>query len=167
MSTPQPQTPCPADSPLPAGASTAPVSIHVQRRIAASAKVLFEAWLDPESIAVWMRPFDTVRTEVQADPVVGGRYRIDMHQPDGAVIPHIGQYVEIVPHRRLVFTWSSPATLHRDSLVTIEFVEGEGATDVSLTHEQLPEHMAQAHVGGWTGALDKLSAHATPAGGAP
>ena len=51
MSTPQPQTPCPADSPLPAGASTAPVSIHVQRRIAASAKVLFEAWLDPESIA--------------------------------------------------------------------------------------------------------------------
>ena len=144
--------------PPPAGASTAPASIQVRRRIAAPARALFEAWLDPRSIAAWMRPFDTVRTEARADAVVGGSYRIDMHQPDGGVVEHIGKYVEIEPPRRLVFTWASPATQHKDSLVTIEFVESGGATDVTLTHEQLPEYMAQAHVEGWTSAFEKLAA---------
>ncbi|SFN59010.1 SRPBCC family protein [Dokdonella immobilis] len=144
--------------PPPAGASTAPVSVHVRRRIAAPAQALFDAWLDPAAIAAWMRPFDTVRTEAQADPVVGGSYRIDMVQPDGALVEHVGTYVQIDPPRRLVFTWASPATQHKDSLVTIEFIESDGATEVSLTHEQLPEYMAQAHVGGWTSALEKLAA---------
>jgi uncharacterized protein YndB with AHSA1/START domain len=145
--------------PTPAGASTAPASIRVRRRIAAPAQALFEAWLDPNAIAAWMRPFDTVRTEAQANPVVGGSYRIDMHQPDGGVVEHVGKYVAIDPPRRLVFTWASPATQHKDSLVTIEFIESDGATEVVLTHEQLPEYMAQAHVGGWTSAFEKLEAH--------
>ena len=152
------QPPRSAEFPPTAGASTAPASINVRRRIKAPAQLLFEAWLDPEAIAAWMLPFDTARTEAQADPVVGGRYRIDMHQADGKVVEHVGQYVEIDPPRRLVFTWASPDTQHKDSLVTIDFVESEGTTEISLTHEQLPDYMAQAHVGGWTSALDKLAA---------
>jgi len=159
MNTMQEQSARKVEFPPPAGASTAPASIRVRRRIAAPAQALFDAWLDPESIAAWMRPFDTARTRAQADPVVGGSYRIDMHQPDGGVVEHVGKYVEIDRPHRLVFTWSSPATQHKDSLVTIEFVESAGATEVSLTHEQLPEYMAQAHVGGWTSALEKLAAH--------
>ena len=154
------QAPRSAELPPPAGASTAPTSIHVRRRIAAPAQLLFDAWLDPESVAAWMRPFDTARTVAQTDPVVGGGYRIDMHQADGQVVEHVGKYVEIDAPRRLVFTWASPATEHKDSLVTIDFVESDGATEVSLTHEQLPEFMAQAHVGGWTSAFEKLAAHA-------
>ena len=153
------QKPRTVEFPPPAGASTAPASVQVRRRIAAPAQVLFEAWLDPESIAAWMRPFDTVRTEATTNPVVGGRYRIDMHQPDGGVVEHVGEYIEIDPPRRLVFTWASPATQHRDSLVTIEFIESDGATELVLTHEQLPEYMAQAHVGGWTSAFEKLAVH--------
>jgi len=152
------QAPRSAEFPVPAGASTAPASVHVRRRIAAPAQTLFDAWLDPEIVAAWMRPFDTVRTEAQTDPVVGGSYRIDMHQPDGTVVEHVGKYVEIDPPRRLVFTWASPATQQKDSLVTIEFIDSDGATEISLTHEQLPEFMAQAHVGGWTSALEKLAA---------
>src|SRR6476469_4055012 len=106
--------------PPPAGASTAPATIKVSRRIAAPAQVVFDAWLEPRAIAVWMRPFDTARTEATADPVVGGSYRIDMHQPDGGVVEHIGKYVEIDRPRRLVFTWASPATQHKPSLVTID-----------------------------------------------
>ena len=153
------EAPRTVEFPPPAGASTAPASVRVRRRIAAPAQLLFDAWLDPDSIAAWMRPFDTVRTEAQADPVPGGSYRIDMHQADGGVVEHVGKYVEIDPPHRLVFTWASPATQHKDSLVTIEFLESDGATEMSLTHEQLPEYMAQAHVGGWTSAFEKLAAH--------
>ena len=88
--------------PPPAGASTAPASIRVRRRIQAPAPALFDAWLDPEAIDAWMRPFDTVRTEATANAVVGGAYRIDMHQPDGGVVEHVGKYVEIDRPRRLV-----------------------------------------------------------------
>lgn len=155
----QKDAPRSAEFPVPAGASIAPASVHVRRRIAAPAQALFEAWLDPESVAAWMRPFDTVSTAVHNEPVVGGSYRITMHQSDGKLVEHVGKYLEIDPPRRLVFTWASPATQHKDSLVTIEFIESDGATEVSLTHEQLPEYMAQAHVGGWTSALEKLAAH--------
>jgi uncharacterized protein YndB with AHSA1/START domain len=148
----------PVAFPPPAGASTAPASIQVRRRIDAPAQALFDAWLDPQAIAKWMRPFDTVRTDAISDPVVGGRYRIDMHQPDGGVVEHVGRYLEIDPPRRLVFTWASPATQHKDSLVTLEFIESPGGTDLLLTHEQLPDYMAQAHVGGWTSAFEKLAA---------
>lgn len=154
----QEEVPRSSEFPVPAGASTAPASIHVRRRIAAPAQMLFDAWLDPQSVAAWMLPFDTARTVAHTDPVVGGGFRIDMHQPDGIVFEHVGKYLEIDPPRRLVFTWASPATQHKDSLVTIEFIESDGATEVSLIHEQLPEYMAQAHVGGWTSALDKLGA---------
>lgn len=166
MSAMQKAVPRSAEFPVPAGASTAPASIQVRRRIAAPARVLFEAWLDPASIAAWMLPFDTTLTEAQTDPEVGGSYRIVMHQPDGKTVEHIGKYLEIDPPRRLVFTWASPATQHKDSLVTIEFVESDGATEVSLTHEQLPEFMAQAHVGGWTSALEKLATRAGQSGAA-
>ena len=107
-----------------------------------------------------MRPFDTVSTDAQSDAVVGGSYRIVMHQPDGEVVEHVGKYLEIDPPHRLVFTWASPATQRKDSLVSIDFIESEGTTEISLTHEQLPEYMAQAHVGGWTSALEKLAARA-------
>ena len=143
---------------LPAGANISPATINVRRRIAAPAQALFDAWLDPASVASWLRPGSTVRTDARIKPVVGGSFEIDMHQPD-KVVPHRGTYVEIDPPRRLVFTWASPHTAGRDTLVTIEFTELDGATEISLTHEQLPEYMAQGHVGGWTSAFEKLASH--------
>jgi uncharacterized protein YndB with AHSA1/START domain len=144
---------------IPAGASISPVSINVRRRIAASADVLFAAWLDPANVAAWLRPGTTLRTDARIEPVVGGKYEIDMHQADGKTVPHRGTYVEIDPPHRLVFTWASPHTAGRDTLVTIDFIQVEGATEISLTHEQLPKYMAQGHNGGWTSALEKLAAH--------
>jgi len=140
---------------IPAGANISPATITVRRRIAAPAQVLFDAWLDPVSVASWLRPGSTVSTDARIQPVAGGKFEIDMHQPDKTV-PHRGAYVEIDPPRRLVFTWASPHTAGRDTLVTIEFTEVDGATEILLTHEQLPEYMAQGHVGGWTSAFEKL-----------
>jgi uncharacterized protein YndB with AHSA1/START domain len=143
---------------IPAGASTSPVSINVRRRIAAPAGDLFAAWLDPARVAQWLRPGSTVKTDARIDAVVGGSFQIDMHQPD-KLVPHRGTYVEIDPPRRLVFTWASPHTAGRDTLVTVEFIEVDGATEVSLTHEQLPEYMAAGHTGGWSSGLEKLATH--------
>ena len=92
----------------------------VRREIAAPARELFDAWLDPESLGVWMRPGDTQRSTIKVDPRVGGNFEIVMHTPGGPV-PHTGTYREIDRPRRLVFTWNSPYALNNDSLVTVEF----------------------------------------------
>jgi uncharacterized protein YndB with AHSA1/START domain len=130
--------------------------VVVRREIAAPAETLFDAWLDPESLAVWMRPGGTERTTASVDARVGGAFEIVMHMPDRSV-PHRGTYREIARPRRLVFTWNSPYAGENDSLVTVEFRAIRGATEIVITHEGLPsEEMAKAHTGGWTDILETL-----------
>lgn len=128
-------------------------TLTVRRTIAASAEELFDAWLDPESLAVWMRPGATQKTTVRVDARVGGEFEIVMHTPGGP-IPHTGSYREISRPRRLVFTWNSEHAHHIDSLVTVEFRTARGATEIVLTHERLPDAEAVAkHHGGWSDIL--------------
>jgi uncharacterized protein YndB with AHSA1/START domain len=128
-------------------------TVTVRREIAASAEELFDAWLDPESLAVWMRPGPTTSTTIKLEARVGGAFEIIMHTPDGPV-PHTGTYQEISRPRRLVFTWNSPYALNNNSLVTVEFRPMRGATEIVLTHERLPSaEMAAAHQKGWSDIL--------------
>jgi uncharacterized protein YndB with AHSA1/START domain len=130
--------------------------VVVRREIAAPAEQLFDAWLDPESLAVWMRPGNTLRTTITVDPRVGGAFEILMHVPD-RTIPHRGTYREISRPRRLVFTWNSPYAGETDSLVTVDFRALGKATEIVITHEGLPsDEMATAHTGGWTDILEAL-----------
>jgi uncharacterized protein YndB with AHSA1/START domain len=139
-------------------AAIAAAAVVVRRNIAASAEDLFDAWLDPEALAIWMRPGAAIqKTQATVEPRVGGRFEINMHA-DAGVIPHSGVYRIIDRPRRLVFTWVSPHTGDRDSLVTVDFLPRGKQTEVVVTHEQLPEAKRDAHNGGWTRALEKLDA---------
>lgn len=127
--------------------------VTVRREIAASAEELFDAWLDPASLVVWMRPGSTKRAAVKVDPRVGGAFEIVMHTDSGPV-PHTGVYRAIERPHRLVFTWNSPYAQHIDSLVTVEFRPLRDATEIVLTHEGLPSlEMVAAHNSGWSDIL--------------
>jgi uncharacterized protein YndB with AHSA1/START domain len=132
--------------------------VIVRRDIAASAEELFDAWLDPESLAQWMRPPDCAETVAKVDAAVGGAFEITMHPPAGPVL-HTGVYKIIDRPRRLSFTWVSVHTHHTETLVTVEFRAGKpGTTEVVITHEGLPDKDAeQKHTWGWTGILQMLS----------
>ncbi|MGE5276416.1 MAG: SRPBCC family protein, partial [Acidobacteriota bacterium] len=69
---------------------------------------------------------------------------------------HRGEYLAIEPPSRLSFTWVSAATDRLPTVVTVEFLERDGATEVVLTHRQLPEARRDAHRKGWTDILRKL-----------
>ena len=140
----------PSDSATPA--------LVVSRIIAASPEVLFDAWTDPRSLAAWMRPGDTTRTEVSADARVGGEFSILMHMP-GSPVLHRGTYLEVDRPRRLVFTWRSRFTDDGDTVVTVDFRATDAGTEVAVTHERLPHDESRAaHDGGWTGCLTALAA---------
>ncbi|MEO8907077.1 MAG: SRPBCC domain-containing protein [Microbacteriaceae bacterium] len=155
-------------------------AIVVSRMINASAERLFDAWLDPDSIAIWLRPGDAPGTSATIDPRVGGHFTIVMNAASPVI--HGGTYRVIDRPRRLVFTWSSRMTDDRETQVTVDFIAQDAAatpagaapasatpagaqstrtpssrTEVRITHEQLPHEPARlAHTDGWTDALRLL-----------
>ena len=123
----------------------------VRRQIAVPRERVFEAWLDSESLAHWMRPADFTHASVTLDPRVGGGFRIVMEgRNDGGDYEHRGEYLVIEPPSLLSFTWISKATAHMPTVVTIEFHERGTGTELVLTHRRLPPAAIEPHRQGWT-----------------
>jgi uncharacterized protein YndB with AHSA1/START domain len=132
-------------------------SLSIKRRLNAPPAKVFAAWTDSAKIARWFGPAHIEVVRAEADARVGGRYRIVARSPDGEEHDVSGVYREVVPERKLVFTWAWRSTPERESLVTVE-LKGDGdGTLLTLTHEQFFDEGARdRHRSGWTGALDKL-----------
>jgi uncharacterized protein YndB with AHSA1/START domain len=128
----------------------APVLV-VRRQIAVPRERVFQAWLDSESLAHWMRPGSRTHATVTVDPRVGGGFRIVMEGgPDARCDDHRGEYLAIEPPSLLSFTWISKATDDKPTVVTVEFHERGGGTELVLTHRRLPAKAIEGHREGWT-----------------
>jgi uncharacterized protein YndB with AHSA1/START domain len=95
----------------------------------------------------------------ELDVRVGGRFRIVFGGPDGKMHECAGVYKEVVPNRKLVFTWHWPnSTPERVSVVTIVFEAVGKGTALHFKHEQLFDEKARDdHKRGWSASLDKLA----------
>jgi uncharacterized protein YndB with AHSA1/START domain len=128
-------------------------SVDIRRTLPAPIDEVFRWWTQPELLERWMSPSGSVEAEL--DLRVGGAFRIVMSDA-GVEIDHRGEYVEIDPPRRLVFTWESRYTAGA-SLVTVSLEpEGAASTRIQIVHSRLPEDVAQAHAGGWGTMADRL-----------
>ncbi|WP_134045554.1 SRPBCC family protein [Paraburkholderia caballeronis] len=126
----------------------------------ASAAKVYAAWTQPAQLMQWMHPHDTTCIHAEADVRVGGRFRIVMRAADGEEHDVSGEYREVVPDEKLVFTWAWRSTPERESRVTIVLRADGAATDLTLTHERFFDEAARdAHRGGWSSALDRLVEH--------
>lgn len=131
-------------------------TLVVRRFIPVPRKRVFQAWLDPASLVLWMRPGGMTDAIAEVDVKVGGKFRIVMIE--GAKrYEHTGEYLKIQPPERLEFTWISEATDHRPTVVTIEFLERDRGTELVLTHRRLPAKQVESHRSGWTDILQLLS----------
>ena len=134
-------------------------TVTIRRVLPATAPEVFEFWTRPELLMQWMSPYaGEVQSEVEADPRVGGRFRLCMHGPEKEC-EITGEYVEVDPPRRLAFTWSGPPTNNHMTLVTVELRPLRDTTELTLTHERLPtSQIREGHVAGWANVFDHLSA---------
>ena len=132
--------------------------ISVKRRLKAPPERVFEAWTRPELMARWLFPGADWSVQVTADVRVGGRYELVMRDADGVQHVQFGDYREIVPVSRLVFTWNCPELEVVESVVTVELVDSDGHTDLSLTHRLPPDpKVRKGHEEGWEGCLGNLA----------
>jgi uncharacterized protein YndB with AHSA1/START domain len=133
-------------------------SLQIRRTLEAPVASVYAAWTDPEEVNQWMAPSDDFGpTEATIDLRVGGRYSISMRGPDGEVHRVSGVYREVVPNRKLVYTWAWQSTPERESLVTVEFHPAGQRTELVLTHTRFFDTEARdKHNHGWIGCLDRF-----------
>ena len=139
-------------------AMTTRPSLTLKRHFMAPVARVFAAWTDPALIARWFGPHDDAQVIAEADAREGGAYRLELLEANGDRHCVSGLYREVVPGKRLVFTWAFQSTPERESLVTVEFAEKDGGTLLTLTHAQFADEDARdRHEHGWTGSFDRLA----------
>ncbi|HEY2800630.1 MAG TPA: SRPBCC domain-containing protein [Chthoniobacterales bacterium] len=136
------------------------IRLEIKRFINAPRDRVYAAWTDPAQLKEWFGPEDVQTLIFRADVRVGGRYRWDLRSPDGEEMTAFGEYRELVPGRKIVFTWKwddDENWAAHDSLVMVELSDHDRGTNVRLTHVQLPsEESRDRHNEGWNSLLDKL-----------
>jgi uncharacterized protein YndB with AHSA1/START domain len=135
-------------------------SLHIKRFINAPRARVYAAWTDPAQLKEWWGP-ETVRTRnFAADVRVGGKYRWDLINQEDEEMSVFGEYRELVPGKKIVFTWKwddDDVWENRSSIVTVELSDRDGGTELLLKHEQLPsEESRDRHNEGWNSVLDRL-----------
>ena len=99
------------------------------------------------------RPKPSVRARV------GEGFRIEMQPPEGDPFYLSGQFREVDPPARLVYTfvWEDPDPDDVETLVELSFLELDESTEVALTQGPFKtEPRPDLHRNGWTDSFDKL-----------
>jgi uncharacterized protein YndB with AHSA1/START domain len=132
-------------------------SLSIARTLKATPEKVFTAFTQPEALKRWFGPGDTTAVRVEMDVRVGGRYRVVLRAASGEEHRVGGIYREVVPGRKLVFTWAWESTPQRLSLVTVEIAPAAGGASLLLTHEHFFDAVArERHQQGWTASLQRL-----------
>lgn len=134
-------------------------SLTIKRRFKTTPEKVYEAWTNPEKIALWWGPGNVDDVLIaETDVRVGGRFRIrfragaDEHESRG-------EYHVVWPHEQLEFTWYWHTTPERESYVKIHLKRDGDGTLMTFTHEQFFDEAARdGHQKGWSEFFDKLEA---------
>ena len=131
-------------------------------RIAARPEVVFQYFVDPERMARWMgSPTSAVALDVRP----GGAIQFVVAGAHGGS----GQFLEVDPPRRVVFTWGWDEPGHPippgSTRVEVDLTPDSDQTILRLRHLDLPTDAVNDHNHGWEGVLGRLAIVAT--GGDP
>ena len=136
------------------------LSLEIKRFINAPRDRVYAAWTDPAQLRQWFGPEKVQTRNLIADARVGGKFRWDLTNSEGEKMTCLGEYRELQPGKKIVFTWQwddDEDWENHTSVVTVELSDRDGGTELRLIHEQLPnEQSRDGHSGGWNSALDKL-----------
>jgi len=136
------------------------IKLEITRVIKAPRDRVYAAWTDPAQLKQWFGPENVQTRDLVADVRVGGKFRWDLSNPEGEKMTCLGEYRELQPGKKIVFTWQWEDDEDWEShvsIVTVELDDAGDGTELRLTHEKLPnEESRDGHTRGWNSALDKL-----------
>jgi len=139
--------------------------ITLTRVFDAPCELVWKAWTDPKMMAQWFGPRGFTIPVCELEVRAGGSLRIVMRGPDGNDYPMKGEFLEVVPPERLVF--SNIATDNHDKHLlegktTVTFTEKDGKTTLIVKSHAvglvpIALQMLAGMEAGWTQSIDKLA----------
>lgn len=136
-----------------------PNTIHLHRVIAAKPEKVYRAFLEADAVASWIPPFGFVCTVHELEAKVGGRHRMSFRNfTTGDSHSFGGEYLELVPGERLVYTDSfDDPNLPGEMKVTITLKAVSVGTEMKVEQQGVPDVIpVEACYLGWQESLQKL-----------
>jgi len=106
--------------------------ILIMRTFDAPRHLVYRAWTTPELVERWWSGNRGEVTSIEIDLRVGGRWRYAMVTDDGVEVAFIGEYREIVPEERIVYTEVLEARRDVEAWTTVTFSSEDGRTTVAV-----------------------------------
>jgi uncharacterized protein YndB with AHSA1/START domain len=125
---------------------------------------VWKEWTEPERFADWFGggeadvPLSTVSMDVRP----GGLWRATMYaDPGRREIQWKGEYREVVPPERIVFTISDQPGEEKYELITVVLTDlGDGRTEMHFEQSgELPPEMYELAGRGWSIFFDRIAEH--------
>ena len=143
-------------------------TLFLKRTLNAPQELAFAAWTAPEHIQQWMRPEPGMMCPFASmDLRVGGKFRIQMKKPDGEYFTAAGEFREVAPPERLVYTWDwekdGSGTEFgeldgKETLITVEFLKRGNKTEFVMTHSRFASVQSRDnHAEGWGRCVDSFA----------
>lgn len=148
-------------------------AVVIERTFDAPVDIIWQMWTQPQHFKKWYGPEGFTVPVAEMDARVGGKRLVCMESPDGSMkMWTTGEYVEVVPNERLVYTDSmadengnvvSPSAIGMPdghpatTEVTVLFEDVGGRTKMVMTHAGVPADSPGA--AGWNQAFAKMAHH--------
>lgn len=135
-------------------------SLSIVRTFDRPVDEVYRAWTEPARLARWVGEVE------KADIRVGGAYRFVNDDGEGGRFVHHGEYLELVPDRRVVMTFKAgqveDSPFHGETIaIDLRPLDG-GRTELTFTNrwdgEALDEDGIAATRDGWNAWFDLLEA---------
>ena len=136
--------------------------ILIRREFNAPRDIVYRAWTEPELVKQWWSGQRGAVTSIDIDLRVGGTWRYVMVANEGFEVGFHGEYREIVPGERLVYTEVYEGFPDGEALDTVTFTETDGGrTTVEILVQHSSKEHRDAHIdsgmeGGMQEAMDLL-----------
>ncbi len=137
-------------------------TLEIKRVLPAARADVFAAFSTADQLAEWWGPEGFSVASLEFSPHVGDGYRIEMQPPEGDPFHLTGEFREVDPPARLVFTfvYESPDPDDVENLVELSFRDLGESTEVIFTQGPFKtEPRRELHRDGWTDTFDRLERH--------
>ena len=136
---------------------SAPTSVVINWKFEHAPDLVWKAWTDPKWIAHWVGsdPNGNVR-HVNTDVRLGGTFEFAFTDSDGTQHTARGVYREVVPNRKLAFSWSWANEPGVETSIVVDLAQDARATSMRFEHAGLTHASTHDYAFGWRSTFEKM-----------